>query len=437
MVSLVADEDRRRPRRVRPPLAMKRIYALAVVQCAVLGALTAPVVVGLSLMVTRLVGDEDAPTALGMIIACGSAAAMIANPLIGWCVDRTPRRRGGRRVWLLGGAVAGLAGSTAVAFAGDIPSLLLAWVGTQAAYNACFAGVNSLVSRGLAEEHRVRVGAVFTAVSFLGVLPGLAAAALFSASTVTMTLAVPAVATVVVFVIALRLRDDDAPVSDAMAARGRAVDLRAILTRPFVAVMTVRFVIGVELTAGLVFALYLFRDRWDLAEPEAVRLVSATTLVGSLGLLLASLLLSVVRRRRPRPGALLGAALVVLAAGMIARAVAPTPLAFQAATFFAGAAIGIGFASTRAVVQSVLPPDHAAFGLGVFNIANTLSAIVAPPLASGLLAVAGGAGWDPYAGMYVMLALPVLACIAVLPALRPRPVAVPVGADSVRGSAEG
>jgi MFS family permease len=396
---------------------MKRIYALAIAQCAVLGALTAPAVVGLSLMVSRMVGEADAPAVLSVLVASGSAAAMISNPLFGWCADRTPARRGGRRAWLIGGAIAGLVGSAAVAMATDPAVLWIAWVLTQIAYNACFAAVNSMVSRGLAPEHRVRVGAVFAAMSFLGTVPGLAAAALFSADTVIMTLAVPAVAAIVVPIVALRLADPDDGGEPARV--GGLAELRAILTRRFLAIMTVRFVFSVELTAGLVFGLYLFQQRWDLPESDAVRLVSASTLIGVIGLVAATATLSLLRRRTPDERALLAGAILALVAAMVGRALAGSPVLFQVATFVAGAAIGVGFASSRAVVQALLPPSRAAFGLGVFGAANNLAPIVAPLVAAALLTIGGHVVDDAYAGMYVLLAVPVLACLAVLPALRP------------------
>ena len=401
---------------------MKRIYALAVLQCAALGALTAPAVVGLSLMITGMVGDTDAPAVLGAVVASGSAAAMIANPLIGWCVDRTPRRLGGRRVWIVAGALAGLAGSIAVALAGDPAGLVAAWIGTQAAYNACFAGVNSMLSRGLAPEHRVRAGAVFSAASIVGVIPGLIAAAVFTTDTVAMTLVVPVLSLPLMAIVALMLPDPDLPSGQSPEADGGGwqLELRTLVTKRFLAVMVVRFVLALELAAGLVFALYFFKERWDLPDHDAVRLVSVSTLVGAAGLLLASVTIAALRRRELSETALLGAALVVLTVAMLGRAFASTPLVFQIATFVAGVGIALGFASSRAIVQGLLPAAHAAFGLGVFNVANTLAGIVAPLFATLLLSVPRSFDLDRYAAMYLLLALPVLACLALLPVLRGR-----------------
>src|SRR5690554_4883476 len=96
---------------------MRRILALGSLRALVMAALTAPSVVGLSLLVIQSVGAERAPGVLVTISALGSAAAMVANPLFGWCADRWPGRGGSRRGWLVGGAAVGLAGSLVVATA--------------------------------------------------------------------------------------------------------------------------------------------------------------------------------------------------------------------------------------------------------------------------------------------------------------------------------
>ena len=96
---------------------MTRILQLAVMQCAALGALTAPAVVAVSLLVRRMVGNDSAPDVYALIDAAAALTAMIAAPLCGLLADRTMSRLGRRRPWLLGGAVVGLLGSAAMAWA--------------------------------------------------------------------------------------------------------------------------------------------------------------------------------------------------------------------------------------------------------------------------------------------------------------------------------
>lgn len=96
---------------------MRRILLLAVIQCAALSALTAPAVVGVSLLVRRMVGAAAAPSTFALIDAAAALTAMLAAPLCGLLADRTMSRLGRRRPWLLGGAVLGVLGSAAMAWA--------------------------------------------------------------------------------------------------------------------------------------------------------------------------------------------------------------------------------------------------------------------------------------------------------------------------------
>ena len=394
---------------------MKRILLLALAQCAVLGSLTAPAVVGLSILMRNMVGAEAAPGALATVIALGSAAAMVSNPLFGWAADRSAVP-GGRRTWLVGGALAGLVACAGVAFSADPTWLAIAWTLAQASYNACFGAINGLLSEGLAPDDRTRAAGVFSAAALIGTLPGLAAAAILPGSIVAMTLVVPCVAAAVILFVALRLPALSAPVSAQGRPRWRFAAVRAIVSPRFASVFTVRFVLSLELTAGLTFGLYLFLDRWSLDEALAVRLVSLATLLGALGVVSASVVIAVTPLSRVDPRRLLVPALVLLAAAIIGRGLAPDVLSFHIATAVAGLAIGAGYTATRSIAQAALPPAESALGLGVFNVANTLAPILAPVLASALIAPELLPGLpDGYAVMYVVLAVPVLACLATLP----------------------
>ncbi len=385
---------------------MRRILLLAFAQLWVLAALTPPAVVGLSLLVQRWAGPEDAPALLGVALACGSAAALVCNPLFGRWVDRTPRRLGGRRVWLVLGAAGGLAGSVCVALAADPVALILSWVLTQGAYNACFAAVNGMLSSELEANDRTRAAGALTAVSFLGTLPGLLVTGLLASDVVLMTTLLPAVALVLTSAVALIVRDAGGT-RRREAQHGR--DLRALRSRPFLVAFGVRFALGAELAGGLIYGLYLFQERWSLPTADAVRWVALTTFSGALGLVAAAAVLALLGRRRGLEPVLLRWALVGTAIGMVARGLAPSPELFLAASVVAGASIGVGSTATRSLVQGMLPPERSAFGLGVFNVASTGSVIVAPLLASALLAAGALLPLaDRYAGYYLLFAAPLL-----------------------------
>lgn len=423
---------------------MKRVLLLAGMQCAALGALTAPAVVAVALLIGRMVGSQEAPRALALVDGAAAAAAALAVPLFGWLADRTVSRFGRRRPWLIGGALGGILMSFAMSAATTPITLALAWMGAQAAYNAVFAAVNGLVADGLAPEARMRAGGVLAAASFLGTLPGLAAAAVFADDVRTMLLIVPVLAALVIIPLALCVEDSAAPGAEleapgeavagdqdaavtraegpehetghggpaggavtVLAVRERVGVLRTTLTRPFLAVLATRFLLSAELAAGLAFALYLFTLRWELTDADAVRAVAVSSLLGAGGLVAGALALVLLRRNGPRPSHVLGLSLALLTLGMLGRGFAPSAVFFIGASVVGGLAIGLGFAANKAAAFAVLPGDRAGFGLGLVAATGSLAGMVAPFAASLLLDVGEflGTPGDPYTVMYLGLAV--------------------------------
>lgn len=405
---------------------MTRILQLAVMQCAALGALTAPAVVAVSLLVRRMVGNDSAPDVYALIDAAAALTAMIAAPLCGLLADRTMSRLGRRRPWLLGGAVVGLLGSAAMAWASGPVILAGAWMLTQAGYNAVFAAINGLLAEGLAPADRTRAAGIFSAAAFLGTAPGLLVAALLAENVRAMLLVVPVAALAVIVPLALRIPDPPLTARLPAAPRTPRRWLRAatssdISTAPFLAVLAMRFLFSLQLSAGLTFALYLFLSRWSLAESAAVRATSLTTFTGVVGVVAGAVLLTSSRWRSTRMTPVLGVALGLLAVAMLGRALAPTLLVFHVATAVAGLSIGLGMTATRSLAYALLPASAAGFGLGLVGAAGSLAGLIAPLAAAALLTLSTSWGSaDPYAGMYTLLALPALLGLALLPFTRAR-----------------
>ena len=414
---------------------MTRILQLAVMQCAALGALTAPAVVAVSLLVRRMVGNDSAPDVYALIDAAAALTAMIAAPLCGLLADRTMSRLGRRRPWLLGGAVVGLLGSAAMAWASGPVILAGAWMLTQAGYNAVFAAINGLLAEGLAPADRTRAAGIFSAAAFLGTAPGLLVAALLAENVRAMLLVVPVAALAVIVPLALRIPDPPLTARLPAAPRTPRRWLRAatssdISTAPFLAVLAMRFLFSLQLSAGLTFALYLFLSRWSLAESAAVRATSLTTFTGVVGVVAGAVLLTSSRWRSTRMTPVLGVALGLLAVAMLGRALAPTLLVFHVATAVAGLSIGLGMTATRSLAYALLPASAAGFGLGLVGAAGSLAGLIAPLAAAALLTLSTSWGSaDPYAGMYTLLALPALLGLALLPFTRARSAARSAAAE--------
>lgn len=404
---------------------MRRILLLAVIQCAALSALTAPAVVGVSLLVRRMVGAAAAPSTFALIDAAAALTAMLAAPLCGLLADRTMSRLGRRRPWLLGGAVLGVLGSAAMAWAPGPLALAGAWMLTQAAYNAVFAAVNGLLAEGLAPEQRTRAAGIFSAASFVGTVPGLLAAALLAEEVRAMLLAVPVAALLVIVPLALRVADPPL-VAPAGAAEAAASGSEAAVPPAAVRPAASRLPVGRRLLPP---------------RGAAVRATSLTTFTGAVGVVLGSVLLVAPRWRRAPLTPVLAVSFVLLAAAMAGRGIAPSLPVFHGATALAGIAIGLGMTATRSLAYALLPAADAGFGLGLVGAAGSLAGMVGPLAAAGLLRL--GELWtatDPYTGMYLLLALPALLVLVLLPLLRTAPVGEPApsgGAPPEDSAAEG
>ena len=406
----------------------RRVLALGGLRALVMAALTAPSVVGLSLLVIQRVGADRAPEVLVTISVLGSAVAMVANPLCGWGADRWPGRGGSRRWWLIVGAAVGLAGSLMVATATEAWALAAGWMIAQAGYNGCFGALNALVSTLLSARWHQRAAGIFSASAYLGTLPGLAIAALAADRLAIMILTLPVVALVVIVIAApflpSPLKPSTSPPAtqvsgEAGPARASAVwarllspGVRRALRGPFVTVVALRVVIAAELSAGLTFAVYMALDRWSMTGAEAAGFAVTMSVVGSAGIVVASLLLALPWSRRLSERTWLVVALVGIAASSVGRGFAFEVPVFLVVTFIAGLAIGLGVTATRSAAHAALPPDESGLGLGLLNVGNTLGPIVGPVLAGNALGLGLFAGFgDDYVGMFVVLALPALLAI--------------------------
>ena len=396
----------------------RRVLALGGLRALVMAALTAPSVVGLSLLVIRSVGEDRAPGVLVTIAALGSAAAMVANPLLGWCADRWPGRNGSRRWWFVGGAAVGLAGSIVMATATEVWVLAAGWMIAQAGYNGCFGALNGLVSTLLNPRWHQRAAGIFTASAYLGTLPGLALAALAANQLAIMVLTFPVVALAVIVVAAPFLPTPPSAQVGPTPGVTRASALkkswltpgvRRALRGPFAVVIAVRLVIAAELSAGLTFGVYVAMERWSATVTEAATFAVVMTVVGSVGVVLASLLLALPWSRRLGDRPWLLVALSGIAVSSLGRGFAFEVPVFLVATFVGGLAIGCGMTATRSATHAALPPEESGMGLGLLNLGNTLGPIVGPLLAGGALGLGlFTAVGDDYVGMFVVLALPAL-----------------------------
>lgn len=399
----------------------RSIYLLAAVNLVALGSLTAPVVAVIPLKIAALLPEQSRATALATVLTLGGLAALLANPLFGVLSDRTRGRLGRRRPWMLGGAVAGLAGVAALAFADSMPAIIVTWVFTQTAFNATFAAAAALLADTVPPQRRAAASGIFTAAAFIGTLPPLILAALLPADVVLVSFVMP-VAALVVVGLAMTVPDR----ADARLPRSeqgiRAASFRVPFPTAFVSVWLQRLAMQLAFTLATAFTLYLVIDRMSRSPVEATPIAMVATLIGGAGVVTGAALGGAWASRLQRYLPFLVFGSLGLVAGALVRSVADEPMLLWVAAACGGLAVGTYLAVNLALAMHVIPRELAGTYLGVLNVAEAMPLVIAPVAAAALLhigpadPVSGVA--DNYAVLYATAAFLGLLSLATLPALR-------------------
>ncbi|WP_291045934.1 MFS transporter [Herbiconiux sp.] len=404
------------------------MLVFAAVNLVVLGALTAPVVTGLPILIARLVPEGERTGVLAFVTVCGAIASVVANPVFGAASDRTPGRFGRRRPWLLGGVVLGFGATVLVLNAGSVAALAVGWVLAQTAYNASLAAVAALLGDQVEERRRASASGIFGAAAFLGTLPPLALAALVPDRLDIVMLTMPTAALAVGVVACLVIRDT--PLAQvrrtSLTGSARRLGLRGLELRRhrlFAWVWLQRFLLQLAFSLVTAFTLYFVAIRFVLSPEGASPVVAVTTFIGAAGIVLSALVTGFVASRRGRYAPFIVAASLGLAAAAALRALAPDVPVLWAGAALGGIALGAFYAVDLALALRAIPPGRTGTFLGVFNIAETVPQAIAPALALGLLALAGP---DPvtdaaenYTALYLVAGGVALLALLPLPFLRP------------------
>ena len=117
-----------------PPVSAAYIWLMVLAQLGVFVAFITPMAISLSIRLTALAPGQE--QVLGYILGAGSAAAMIAGPLLGTLSDRTRTRFGRRRPWMMLGVLIGVVSLFVMALAPSILTLGLGWVLAQISWGS-------------------------------------------------------------------------------------------------------------------------------------------------------------------------------------------------------------------------------------------------------------------------------------------------------------
>ena len=327
----------------------------------------------LPLKVEALSGAER----IGVFTACitaGALSASGANVLFGWLSDRSLRRGGGRRRWMVGGIVATAASYAAVAFAQTPVALVAAIVVFQFAVNALLAPMMAIMAEEVPDAQKGIAGGLLS----LGSPVASAFSAMLVGSAVLPEAARLALVPAVVAACVLPLLLVRGAPSAAVVVRTPVPSSR----RDLVIAGLSRLLVQVAAVVTQAYLLYYFESIVDGAARVDLpaRIGGLLVLVFVIPLPIAVLLgrLSDLTARR-KPFLLIAAAVAV--AGLLGMAAARdwTGGAIAFGVYVTGSSVFV--ALHAAFAMQLLPnPAHRGRDLGLFNLANTLPSLLGPPL---------------------------------------------------------
>ena len=361
-------------------------------------ALLPPVIVSLALKVNEIASENTAGV-LSLALGLGALMALLMNPLAGRLSDRTRGRFGMRRPWIIGGVVAGYLSLILLTQAGDVFSLVVAWMLVQLSFNAAIAALLAIMADSVRPKNRGRVAAAVGVAQNGSLVIGVFIVQLFDATT-PQVLVPGAVGCAVVIVFALTFTDrvlTEKPAS----AFGVKDFFGSFIFDPrknpdFGWAWLMRFLLtAAAVTATNYLALYLINDL-GVSEADAANAVFYATLFNVVGVVSTTFVAGWLSDRLGRRKIFVFVAALVAVVGLVILAFAPNLAVVYAAQLIVGAGIGSFYAVDLALVTDVLPSStDNGKDLGVVNIAQALPQSLVPAAAGGVVAVVG------YPGLFI------------------------------------
>lgn len=352
----------------------------------------------------ELLAGADKEIVFGAVTGIGAAVSVVANPLAGMLSDRTTSRFGRRHPWTLGGALVGAAGLAVLAAAGDVVTMTVGWCLVQAGLNAMLASLASALPDRVPVAQRARIGGFVGISQMLGTVAGALVVTVLITGLAGGYLACAALVVLAAAAFVLRTPDAMLPTKPAggLAAAARRLWVSPRRYPDFAWGWACHFLINLGNAFGTLYLLFFLADAVRHPDPE-------TGLLVLMGLYGAALTVGGVvvgalsdRTERRKPYILASCALMALAALLLAAW--PTWASALCAAPLLGLGFGIYWAVALALLTQVLPAAaDRAKDLGVVNIANSLPQVVAPALATPVLAHLGG-----YAGLFTASAVATL-----------------------------
>lgn len=284
-------------------VSASRIYLIGLLEFAALGPIITAVTVSLPAKVLEIAPDTK-ESSLGLVIASGALAALIANPVFGHLSDRTRSHFGRRRPWIVASAAVGGFGSVLVLLAPTPGWLAAGWVLGQMGYNAMTAALSAMFADQIPVLQQATASGVFGAFGFLSVIPAMALAMLFAGHLSVLVLGMPLLTVGLVLIISPFVPD---PCQDSAARRSGPANTVSALIGPFRApgfalIWVQRCVMQFGYTIVATLSLYCLLDRLDMDRVSAVSTLAIVTLCSSVLNALAALARGHLASRRGNYG---------------------------------------------------------------------------------------------------------------------------------------
>ncbi|MFI1279611.1 MFS transporter [Streptomyces sp. NPDC020858] len=351
--------------------------------------------VGSVLLPTQIaaIAPDDKVAVLGLIGGISAIFATAFNPIAGALSDRSGRRN----PWILGGALASLAG---LAFLGSVTTALLVGIGwclIQATMNVYQAAVTAIVPDRVAATRRGTASALVGLGLPIGGTVGVLVASQTAEHLRTGYLVLGAIVAVSALLLTGFCRDipRTGPAADVPAAPKRAqlaAFLSALANHDFRWAFIGRALMVLGYFSVIGYQLYILGDHIalpaGLTPPAAMAVLTPVSMVAmAVSTVLGGLLSDRWNRRKVFVG--VSAALAGLV--MVVPVVSPTWTGMLVFSALNGLAFGCFMAVDTALVTLVLPrAEDAARDMGVLNIANAGPQIIAPFVASAIVTALGG-----------------------------------------------
>ena len=361
-------------------------------------ALLPPVIVSLALKVNEIAADNTAGV-LSLALGLGALMALLMNPLAGRLSDRTRGRFGMRRPWIIGGIVAGYLSLILLTQAGDVFSLVLAWMLVQLSFNAAIAALLAIMADSVRPKNRGRVAAAVGVAQNGSLVIGVFIVQLFDATT-PQVLVPGAVGCAVVIIFALTFKDRVLTEKPATAFGVKDFFGSFVLdprrNPDFGWAWLMRFLLtAAAVTATNYLALYLINNL-GVSEADAANAVFYATLFNVVGVVSTTFVAGWLSDRLGRRKIFVFVAALVAVVGLLILAFAPNLTVVYVAQLIIGAGIGSFYAVDLALVTDVLPSStDNGKDLGVVNIAQALPQSLVPAAAGGVVAAVG------YPGLFI------------------------------------